>query len=90
MVLDRLTFFEGLGDDDFLDFFAGIFAVDLAGVERFLLLVSLSKILEENKVNFVVSIDETHVMVDVDLSTSNVTTRRKCNVSVACLLLRQL
>ena len=87
---ERLTRLQGLGlfklfldclDDDFWVFFFGTGALRL--------LVFLSNILDENKVNLEVSMDETHVIVDVARSISKVTTRKKCNVSVACLLLRQ-
>ena len=85
-VLERLTRLMGLGfldclEDDFCAFFLGTGALRL--------LVFLSNILDENKVNLEVSMDETHVIVDVARSISKVTTRKKCKVSVACLLLRQ-
>ena len=75
---------------DLFNLLAGLFLIFFVTVVIFLLLVVLSNILELNKVNLGVSINDTQVIVDVTRSISNVTTRRKCNVSVACLLLRHL
>ena len=45
--------------------------------------------LDENKVNFVLSINDMHVMLDwSSWQSSNTKIRKKCLVSVACLLLR--
>ena len=80
-MFDLFNFFFGLNDFSFFVF----------GVSILLLDVVLSKILEENKVNFGVSINDTQVIIEeLSLLTSNVTTRKKCFVSVACLLLLQL